>query len=102
MICSKERENTYKGIDQLTKVKLGRSYFSILARLATAGYNKNDFSSIKPIEKEMKAGLRRNLVLLLKSKIPANRKALILIFCIDYKLIRIPYLVLKRLRGNRI
>lgn len=101
-ICNKEMKNTYKGIDQLTRVKLARSYFSILARLATAGYNKNDFSTIKSIEKEMKAGLRRNLSLLIKSPIPMNRKALILIFCVDYKLIRIPYLILVKIKGDRI
>lgn len=95
-IYEAEESNSYKNINQLTKTKLGRSYFSLLARLATAGYTEKDFPEIKSIAKELTKGLRRNLLILLRSGIPANRKMLIIIFCIDYRIAAYPYSALKK------
>lgn len=99
-IYEKEKNNTYKNINQLTKIKMARSYFSLLARLATAGYIKSDFPEIKSVSKSLTSGLRRNFMILMKSSIPFNRKIMIVIFCIDYRIIGYAYSILKKIRGR--
>ena len=99
-INEKEKNNIYKNINQLTKIKLARSYFSLLARLATAGYVKSDFPEIKSVSKKFTNRLRKNFLILMKSDIPFNRKAMIVIFCIDYRIATYAYLILKKVRGK--
>lgn len=99
-ICKKEQRNTYKNTYDLTKVKLARSYFSLLARLATAGYRKEDFPDIKPLARKWTKGLRKNYFLLIKSNIPTNRKILITVFCADYRLAGYPYSIMKKVKGK--
>ena len=95
-ISEREENNTYKNIDELAKIKLARSYFSLLARIAKAGYVKADFSDIKAVTRKLTKGLRKNWIRLMKSSIPMNRKVLICIFCIDYRLLAFPYQKLKK------
>lgn len=99
-ILEEEKNNTYKNINQLAKVKLARSYFSLLARLATAGYVKADFPEIKSVSKSLTTGLRKNFLMLMKSSIPYNRKAMIVVFCIDYRIATYVYSILKKIRGK--
>lgn len=100
-IYEKEKNNSYRGINDLTKAKLARSYFSILARIATAGYNQADFPDVRGLTKDLTSKLRKNYGLLMRSPIAFNRKALISIFCVDYRLVAGPYGALKKLRELR-
>lgn len=67
----------------LAKVKLARSYFSLLAKAALNGIssdipNKNAYLS------ELIDNLKQNYLLLMKSPMQLNRKVLISLFCINY------------------
>ena len=95
-IYNKEKDNTYKDINQLANIKLARSYFSILARIAKAGYKTEDFPEIKALIRKLTNGIRKNYRLLMKSPIPLNRKMLITIFGIDYRILAVPYRLLQK------
>lgn len=95
-IYEQEKDNTYKNIKELAKTKLARSYFSLLARIAKAGYVKADFSDIKTVTRKLTRNLRKNWIRLMRSSIPVNRKILICVFCIDYRLLAFPYQKLKK------
>lgn len=99
-ICEKEKNNSYKNIKELTQMKLARSYFSLLARIAKVGYKKEDFHNINEITAQLTRGLRTNFVILMKSHIPFNRKVLICVFCIDYRLLAYPYQKLKKIKRS--
>jgi Glycosyltransferases involved in cell wall biogenesis len=101
-IYRKEKKNSYKNIKRLTKVKLARSYFSLLARIAKAGYVESDFDDIKKLTQKLTKGLRKNFVILMRSAIPVNRKWLICIFCVDYRLVAYPLQMIKCLKGSRV
>lgn len=98
-ICEKEKNNTYKDINKLTEIKLARSYFSLLARVAKAGYEKRDFPDIYTYIKQWTTGLRKNYRLLMTSSIPFNRKILISIFSINYNIVAFPMKLKKRIKG---
>lgn len=99
-ICEKEKNNSYKNIKELTQMKLARSYFSLLARIAKAGYKKEDFQDINALTTQLTRGLRTNFAILMKSHIPLSRKVLICVFCIDFRLLAGPYQKFKKLKRN--
>ena len=72
-----------KEIIDLAVAKRARSDFSLLAKAAVGGMSDNitddDISALIK-------GLKRNLLLLLKSPIPINRKILCISFALNYKL----------------
>ena len=71
-------------IRKLADIKLARSYFSLLAKAAVCGINKD-------IRREdlryLTYMLRNNIVMLLKSPMPINRKILVVIVAIDYRIL---------------
>lgn len=71
-------------IRELAQIKLGRSYFSLLARAAKYGVS-SDVSSYDL--SFLKLQLRRVYVRLLKSPMPLNRKMLATLCCIDYRIL---------------
>ncbi|UZD42489.1 glycosyltransferase family 2 protein [Selenomonas sputigena] len=72
-------------IQQLAKVKVERSYFSILARIAFYGY-VCDESFVRDIILICQKRIRKNLFLLLKAPLPMSRKILCVFFAISFKL----------------
>lgn len=87
-------------IYDLAQIKLERSYFSILARIAYYGVSPESENMIPGLINKCQKRLRKHIVLLLKSSIPMSRKILIICFCINFsfalKIIR----VVKKIRGN--
>lgn len=69
----------------LAKVKLARSYFSLLAKAALNGIS-NDIPNKNAYLSELKDNLKQNYLLLMKSPMQLNRKVLISLFCINYDL----------------
>lgn len=68
--------------------KLSRSYLSLLTKIAVYGF-ANDISSEdrKIISKNLTKQLRNNFFILLKSSMPISRKILLILLCIDYRLL---------------
>lgn len=77
-----------ENIKSLAKIKLARSYFSLIAKAAVGGVDEDiDENDMKYLIKE----LRRNYFLLMKSPIPLNRKIMISVACINYRIISFFY-----------
>lgn len=73
-------------IIRLANIKLLRSYFSILAKIACFGYNEPSFNRAEMISyllSNLKGGEKK----LLSSNIPTSRKILIYMFCRNYDLV---------------
>lgn len=74
-----------KKIQKLIEIKLFRSYFSLLAKIAYFGF---DFNINKKMQNEiikfLLRHLRKHYFQLLFSKIALNRKIIITIFCLNY------------------
>lgn len=73
----------------LSKMKYARTYLSLLLKASIYGVNKEIVNSSELLLK-LKLGLRRNLILLLKSPMPFSRKLAAIILAIDYNLISKP------------
>ena len=71
-IRNEEKENHYREINKLTEIKLSRSYFSILARIALSGCS-SEIGNPKQLTEELTINLRKKLWMLLKSPI-SNKK----------------------------
>lgn len=70
------------------KQKTARSYFSLLMKIAVFGFDESiDKDKQSNIVKDYTRQVRRNLGLLLKSSMPINRKLLVLLICLDYRLL---------------
>ena len=77
-----------ENIKSLAKIKLARSYFSLIAKAAIGGVDGDiDKNDMRYLVKE----LRRNYFLLMKSPIPLNRKIMISVACINYRIISFFY-----------
>lgn len=75
-------------IKDLAKQKTARSYFSLLMKIAVFGFDESiDKDKQSNIVKDYTRQVRRNLGLLLKSSMPINRKLLVLLICLDYRLL---------------
>ncbi|MCM1440273.1 MAG: glycosyltransferase [Roseburia sp.] len=72
-------------VQLLAKQKMARTYFSMIAKIVAYGIDKN-VEKYKEIEKELVRGMRKNYLLLLGSSMPVNRKILMSVFVINYKL----------------
>lgn len=85
-------------INKLAQIKLYRSYFSLLAKAVTGGaaddVNKKDMEFLAK-------NLRKNFNILMKSPMPKNRKLMIIALCINYKIIKIPFDIRRKIRGNK-
>lgn len=95
-INDEERNNAYRNINILTRTKLARSYFSILARIALSGCSE-EIDNPKELTKDLTGKLRKNLMLLMKSPIAWKRKILILVFAVDYRILSKPYSFYKKI-----
>lgn len=80
------------------KVKLARSYFSLLSKTAYYGISKE--LNKKEIVKELTKKLRKNYSLLIKSPIPISRKLIITAFCLNYNLVVFSFILLKKMKGS--
>lgn len=94
-MCAWEKDNSYRDINQLTQIKLARSYFSILARIATSGVAA-DIENPKHLTQELTRKLREYALMLMKAPIAFSRKVLIALFCVDYRIVSFPYQILRR------
>ena len=72
-------------IIELAKMKEARSDFSLLARATKDGIDKTSIEDSEKLVKMLRARLKKNLGLLLKSPMSSSRKALAVLFCINYK-----------------
>lgn len=87
-------------INYFAKVKLARSYFSLLARAAFFGIDEKRLNR-KEVIRDLTGKLRKNFILLMKSPIPILRKILIMIMCININLISKPVETYKELKNER-
>lgn len=94
---SKNEED--KDIRYLAEVKLARSYFSLLARIAFYGIEDKEIDCQKTI-KGLTRKLRQNIFLLMGSPIPLNRKLMILAVSINIKLLSLPLSIYKWITGK--
>lgn len=82
---------------KLAKIKLGRSYFSLLAKIAFYGIKDDKLDYRKTID-ELTKELRKYYFLLMKSPIPINRKIMIALLCINFNLLKAPLNIYKNLK----
>lgn len=96
-LCELSKELSDRRIYELAKVKLGRSYFSLLAKAAVGGISKDIEAPHKCI-KELTRNLRKAYPMLMGAPISLNRKILITVISVNYRFVSIPVSVLKKLR----
>nr|APZ79237.1 Glycosyl transferase family 2 [Streptococcus suis] len=73
---------------KFAKEKTARSYFSLLLKIAVYGFDESVSASVqKELVKKFSKQVRTHLKLLLRSSMPLNRKLLMLLMCIDYRLL---------------
>lgn len=94
-ICEKEKDNNYRDINKLTEIKLARSYFSILSRIAISGVSES-IEDPEQLIKELTKRLRNNIWLLLNSPIDPKRKIMCIVVAIDYRIPSVAYAFMKR------
>ncbi|WP_424475221.1 glycosyltransferase family 2 protein [Oceanobacillus kimchii] len=92
-----KKENKY--LSYLTKIKLARSYFSLLAKISKFGVSEELSEKKKMIEKDLKNKLRKNYILLMKSPMPFNRKIFVTFFAINHKLLSTPLKIMKSIKS---
>ena len=95
-LCELAEKCSDKRIKNLAEIKLARSYFSLLAKAAVGGIaedvNEKDLAFLK-------RNLRENYGVLMKSEMPLNRKMLVSMACLDYRIISTPYHAVQIVRG---
>lgn len=98
-LISLTKDEDYKDLKYLAEVKLARSYFSLLARIAFYGIDDKDLN-YKKVVKDLTRKLRQSYFLLMGSPIPLNRKIMISAVCINIKLLSIPLAIYKWITGK--
>lgn len=94
-LCEIAENYSDERIKKLARVKLARSYFSLLAKAATGGIE----SDVKKKDVQyLQSSLRKNYKLLISSPMPINRKILTTIVCINYKGVEIPFNILYKIK----
>lgn len=93
-LANKTRNKT---IISLANMKLARSDFSLLARIAMYGCG-SDIQNPQELITILTKRLRKNISLLLKSPMPVNRKILSLALCVNINILRIPVRLIKSLK----
>jgi hypothetical protein len=73
----------------LARVKYARSFFSLLAKISYYGFHGSK-SDQKNIVRYLTNSLRKNYFFLMASPMPISRKILTTILCVNYKLIKFP------------
>lgn len=95
-LCELAQQYPDEKLKNLAEVKLARSYFSLLAKAATGGAEKDiDRQDIKYLTNN----LRKSYRLLMGSPMPLNRKILVTLASINYRCIEVPYSVIRRMNG---
>lgn len=79
----------------LSEEKLGRSYFSMLSKIAFYGL-KDETIDYRITVSDLTRNLRQNFVTLLKSQMPINRKILMILLCIHINCVAIPSKIIKK------
>lgn len=99
-ICKKvvEMSSDDDELRYYAEIKLSRSYFSLLAKIAYYGFKDEDIDKRRTI-KELTLNLRNNFKLLMSSPIPSSRKIMIALFCIDFKLASLPLKIIRLLKS---
>ena len=82
----------------LAKVKVARSYFSLLARITFYGINDREIDRQATV-KELTRQLRKNLGILLQSPMPFNRKIMAVLLSINLKCLEIPLNIYKKIKS---
>lgn len=78
-------ENEKDSIRKIAREKLGRSYLSLLLKIAIYGFDDNISSDEKKyIINDLTKKLRKEFFTLLRSRMPISRKVFLIILCIDY------------------
>src|SRR5699024_2762769 len=90
-----ENEN-YKDIKYLANVKLARSYFTLLTKIAYYGV-ADEIKDEKKITKDLTKSLRSNLKLLVKSPMPLNRKVMAVMMCVNLRLVSLPLSIYQKI-----
>lgn len=90
------KNEEYGSIAFLGKVKQARTAFSLMSKIAYFGIADPDIDK-KQIVKQLTAEHRRSLGTLLKAPIPMSRKALAMMFAINYNLTETVIHLIKRL-----
>lgn len=91
-------KESYGNIAYLAKVKNVRSYFSLLAKIAFYGIEDATINKTK-IVKELTQLLRDNMLFLLQSPIPLDRKIMVLLLCVNIKCLEIPLRIYKMINS---
>jgi glycosyltransferase involved in cell wall biosynthesis len=86
-----------KTIKYLAEVKLARSYFSLLSKIALYGFNDENIDK-KKTTTYLSKELRKNFLFLIKSPMPVSRKILMILFCIDFRFLSIPLKIAKKIK----
>lgn len=82
-------------LQYLAKIKLARSYFSLLAKIAFFGIEDHELDG-KSLIQELTIKVRKNLFLLLRSPMPFNRKLMAIALSINYNFLAVPLNVYKK------
>lgn len=82
------KQENYKNIEELAKVKLARSYFSLLSKIAIYGIKDETINKCDTVN-FFSMKVKESYLFLIKSSIPFSRKILITIACINYNLFEI-------------
>lgn len=90
------QNESYKDIKYLAEVKLARSYFSLLAKIAFYGIDDKELNE-KEIIGYLTRKLRGNYLFLVKSPMPLNRKLMMTLLCININFLKIPLKIYKKL-----
>ncbi len=98
-LCRLSSKLGRKDIYKLARIKLGRSYFSLLAKAAVGGFG-DDISDAKVCIKELTKQLRKNYRLLMQAPISKNRKIMITLVAINYNLLAMPVKLYKLIKNR--
>jgi len=85
-------------INRMVQIKEARTYFSLLAKIAYFGFY-DKFDEEKVIH-ELLSNLRSNYWLLMISNIPINRKIMITLICINFRLFRFMIKIYQNILGK--
>lgn len=92
------KNENYKDIKYLASIKLARSYFSLLSKIAYFGVDDEAIDKKKLI-KDLTKKLRESLLLLIKSPMPLNRKIIATILSVNINLMSIPLKLYKKIKS---
>ena len=85
-------------IKYFANIKHARSYFSLLSKIAFYGFNDENIDKKKTVS-YLTRELRKNFIFLLKSPMPLTRKILMFFLCIDFRLLSLPFKLLRKIKN---